>query len=78
MPIGRLTQQQQQLLLAEMIGVNSDMPRGGEMIMGRGWDMLSGPMRDAVMAIGGDDEADLADAIVELRNLRPQLRSIGT
>lgn len=72
----RLTKLQREAL-AEMIGAINDAPKGSEFIMGRGFYILSGPLKDVVMALAGDDREELELAIDDLARVRPDLRSLG-
>lgn len=63
--------------LAEIIRAVSECPKGSDVIMGRGFDIIAGPIKDIVMAVCGGDREELEESAEELRQCRASLRALG-
>lgn len=72
----KLTQTQREAL-AEIIGSISDAPHG-DVLGGRAFEMLRGPVYRLIMDVVGGDDEEIAESIQELQQVRSSVRTIGT
>ena len=63
--------------LAEILGTLSDMPKGADAIVGRGFQQVSDEIYQLVLSLGTDGRADVEADTRELARARAELSAIG-